>query len=302
MLDPVDVAGLVGLCAFACGLLATFIWAVPGQIVDGRKSALWWMLKDLDGFDGDFGVGAASPARPIWRGTVEALPEHPTLRAPLSGRECVAYRIEYGWLATPTLAVPNRHASFAAATPFRFSDGAVVDLVVLDLPAVPNEFRFCPAGDPSVRTFEVAAAKERLQTVAPRLCERPSFDPWSVGEARVFEWVVAPGDLCEIADPRPKEEARLDGGRLRIAHPPLDDPRAWATTKQWKGLQRPWVRVVQPESGEQARRIAEDRVAARAALRTQSRWMLLVHAAGSLCVATVVGLLWLTFHIARSGG
>ncbi|MCA9711009.1 MAG: hypothetical protein KDK70_34525 [Myxococcales bacterium] len=195
-MTDLDIANWIAMgvliLATQMGLMPLFKLFEIQNYAERRHEELTHFIEEIDRTISSFGLGAArTHASEIFRGIATPAGGSTPLRAPLSGRPCLAYRVEFGYPGKNGLAVckyDDREASFI---------GFVLDdhqTVILD-----SRFRFVPSDHAHRLEYRPSEVESFLEEVAPSMAYRLESE-WRHGrtKGRFYEWILPVGAPCEL--------------------------------------------------------------------------------------------------------
>jgi hypothetical protein len=278
------------LAVAAIGCLAVAASAAAyGTYASWRRGDLLRVLEEFDDVLEDFELERPTPSSRVWRGRVTPVDAQSLLRAPLSGRECVAYRIRGGRVTKEGVFVPLMSSSGFAAIPFRLDDGPVIRMPAARDDAVVNRLTFPTVSGRGMQVHGAEALREEAGLQA-RI--------WKHQRPIRFEWILAPNTICEIAVPKGATPVGATDAASTFVHPPYVFGSGDSPPLTWDSWDRPWVRVV--EQGEQERaslRAEIEALSAKAQIAVaRERWKAVAGYIGAVVAfCGTYGLLWAAF-------
>lgn len=175
-------------------LIFSLMWLMKNlRYLEDRLEVIQTIIREIDRAILAFGFGARKPdPDSIFRGTATPTRPDAILTAPLSGRPCLAYRIELGYPEGDQLISTNIHLTAEESVPFLL-DGRI------HIHILRGSFRFTPADIRYRREYrpDQVSPAQAAQIVPPySLIERHGRRGRTRG--RLYEWIVPIDAPCEI--------------------------------------------------------------------------------------------------------
>ncbi|MEM9459723.1 MAG: hypothetical protein AAGF11_36435 [Myxococcota bacterium] len=167
---------------------ASFLWLVERlEELRDRQSTLELALEEVERARRDF---CSASVQDTYKGIVTSA--GPLLHAPISGRECIAYRIEFGYVEDAHTIATDPYYAEHKATPFLLNGG--LHICLRD-----QRFRFCPTDAAHRYEYQPNQFHPSLRDQLSSLFDAATRSKTSWYQGRFYEWILPPNSRCEIS-------------------------------------------------------------------------------------------------------
>lgn len=186
--DIIDLLGAgIGFIAISI-IIASFLWLVERlEELRDRQSTLELALEEIERARRDF---CSASVQNTYKGLVTSAA--PLLRAPISGRECIAYRIEFGYAEGAHTIATDPWYSERKAIPFLLNGGLHIGLR-------DDRFRFSPTDTTHRYEYQPNQFHPSLRDRFRSLFNAATRSKTSWYQGRFYEWILPPNARCEIS-------------------------------------------------------------------------------------------------------